>query len=189
MHKFGSTLIGFSIAWIVGVLIRMLAASMDSYGRKMEIYYVMLVFGMLMFWAGHWFRTQSKTKGVAKRIASAKSKWWGSDYGFRLSAFAAAAWAAGTLIWLDHYDRTAELVLGPVVAIFAVYFGYKHLVVGTAQTEAGPKPPVVDDMPNEDKAATTANTTLTETGERHAKSSADHEKAMDELIRRMKSDA
>ena len=79
--------------------------------------------------------------------------------------------------------------LRPVVAIFAVYFGYKHLVVGTAQTEAGPKPPVVDDMPNEDKAATTANTTLTETGERHAKSSADHEKAMDELIRRMKSDA
>lgn len=187
MHKFGSTLIGVSVFIFVAALVRMLSGMLNNSNSMLRLSYFLIFIALLVFWAGHWFKKQAQTRGVAKRIAHAKAKWWGTDYGFRLTAFAAALWVFGTQIFVDSYDRSTGLVFGPVVVLFAAYYGYKHLVVGSKAhgpiDGALPEQALAGDSQHHESMPQEP----AKPNEPPVTTSLDRERSMDELIKRMKS--
>lgn len=187
MYKFGNALIGFSVAWIVGVLIRMLLAAATNADRRVEISYYLLIVGALLFWAGHWFRKQAETKTVEKRIASVKAKWWGADYGFRVSMFAAALWVVGSFVRDDIHDPTFWEAFGPAIGIVATYFGYKKLVVGSSPTDSVKKRSIPTSLEAEKSNAVLSHSASRVDDDTHQLTSQDRDRAMEELIKRMKS--
>ena len=107
-----------------------------------------------------------------------RSKWWGAAYGFRLATFAATLWLVGAFIWLDSYDRSVGLMLGPVVAIFAVYYGYKHLVVGSSTSNREQEALAIAGIPIEEKVPAAKDQ------EQHVSNSADRAPSKEKTINR-----
>ena len=183
MEKFGGVLRALSVFWCVGAILRMLVAANGYRSGSIKVHFLLLLLGVATFALGSWLRNRKKTKAAAKRIAAVKSKWWQSDYGFRLSVFMGTSWAIGAFLWQDSYDRDYSVMFGPAAAILALHAGYKYFVVGSMTPEF-PYELVKDEDVEVDEGiqSLTKREPLEET---LVATSEGREKSMDELIRLM----
>lgn len=124
---------------------------------------------------------------VAQQLASAKTKWWQSEFGFRLSVFSGAVWAVVAFLWQDDYNRSYSLVFGPSAAVLLIYFGYRYLVVGVKEPiyelTSSKSEELLAAAPSEVAAITASSMNAPESAV--TDDSASRDRAMKELIRRM----
>lgn len=187
MYKFGSVLRALSIFWCFGAIFRILIAVADSSSRSVKVHFLLLLLGLATFAIGSWLCNRKKTSTASKRVAVVKSKWWQSDYGFRLSVFIGTSWAISAFIWQDSYDRNYSTIFGPAAAMLALYFGYKHFVVGSPASVFQHEPATGNNLDNDELIHSSSEPETL--NEKSSMSSADREKSMDELIRLMKSNS
>ena len=185
----GTVLRALSAIWIAFAVIRILAGLAGiTRGNDIVIGLVSLLVAVATFKFGTWLKTREKGAPVVQRVKHAKSAWWRADYGFRLSVFLGVVWAIGCYFWQDDYGRDLGVVFWPPVGLLLAYFGYRKFVVGspTAANDAAP-PEQSMTAPSGDDSRPQQGHEPTESGVSVSnQTSKDRERAMNELINKMK---
>jgi len=185
----GTVLRALSAIWIAFAVLRILAGLTGiTRGNDIVIGIVGLLVAVATFKFGTWLKTREKGEPVAQRVANAKSAWWRADYGFRLSVFLGVVWAIGCYFWQDDYGRDLGIVFWPPVGLLLAYFGYRKFVVG-APTRANAAEPLEQSItaPAEDESRPQQRHARTDSAVSLSnQTSKDRERAMNELINKMK---
>lgn len=185
----GTLLRALSAIWIAFAVLRILAGLTGlTRGMDIAVGFIGLLIAFATFKLGTWLKYRQPGPPVAQRLQSAKSAWWRADYGFRLSVFLGVIWAVGCYFWQDDYGRNLGLVFWPPLGLLLAYLGYRKLVVGSSAAHGAVEP-------SHAEASSTAATPTTPTPSNSesqletsiaAQTSKDRERAMSELINRMK---
>lgn len=185
----GTILRVISVFWIASALFRILMGLAGS-GREnvVGLGFVALLIGVATFKFGTWLKNRQALPPIAQQISKAKSAWWGSEYGFRLSVFLGVSWAISAFLWQDNSERNLNFVFWPPIGLVTAYFAYRKFVIGRPATEAQTSHAIGADIAKStgDLAshqllgAVHANDSLS------SQSAEDRERAMNELISKMK---
>jgi len=170
-----------SLAGIFGVSELILLVLVFNFGKRLVTPGGPIAFALGV--SGGYFATWF-VNSPQKAVRPLTTKWWGATFGFRLCAFACGMWLLGTFVFLDSYERSVEVVLGPIAVIFAAYYGFKHLVVGSVTPQKNVYADAADILPAEDKKK--ESTVENVAKDKYVATSVDRERSMDELIKRMK---
>lgn len=177
-----------SVIWFISALVRIFIGFVEPH-RTSDIWLGLLsaVISIATFKFGTWLKNRSKMRPLAQQLASAKSKWWQSEFGFRLSVFSGAVWAVAAFFWQGSYDRSYSLVFGPPFAVLLIYLGYRYLVVGAKEPIEGLTSTESEGLlvvaPSEAAAITVSSMNALEPAV--PDDSASRDRAMKELVRRM----
>ena len=185
----GTLLRALSVIWFAFAIIR-LFAELTGFTRGSDIILgiIDLLIAVATFKFGTWLKNREKGPPVRQHVQRAESAWWQAGYGFRLSVFLGVIWAIGCYFWQDDYYRDLGLVFWPPVGLLAAYFGYCKIVVGTTTKEFAAAVPTdtstsrAADGPRvrkEVEESQSINSISNQT-------SKDRERAMNELINKMK---
>lgn len=185
----GTILRALSVIWFISALLRIFLGFAEP-NRASDIWLGLLsvVISIAAFKFGTWLKSRPKMRPVAQQLASAKSKWWQSEFGFRLSVFSGAVWAVAAFLWQDSYDRSYSLVYGPPIAMLLTYFGYRYLVVGGEEPTEPPQssqregPLVIEQGEHTPPVALSS---LVACGPSVPEDTASRDRAMRDLIQRM----
>lgn len=172
MNKFGKLLKTICLFWCIAAVGNAVINAMAGRRANVMVHALLLGVGFVGFMLGHWLSKRS----TARKVSAAQAWWWQADHGLRLAVFLSASWIVGSFLWQDSYDRDYSLVLGPAGFLLAMYLAYRLFVAPRSMSErwreeaADPEPETT-----EREAAT----------EEPQTSSADRQRAMDDLIKRM----
>lgn len=173
MNKFARVLKSISIFWCVAALGNAVLSAMVGRQSRVMTHVVLLAIGFAVLLLAHWLGKRS----AARKVSAVKARWWQSDYGFRLAILISVSWIVGSFLWQDSYDRNYSIVLGPGVFMLAMYFAHKLFVA--------PRP--LSEERREEAADQVLEAVETSFAvEEVQTSSADRERAMDDLIKQMK---
>lgn len=118
---------------------------------------------------------------------STQSAWWRVSYGFRLSVFLGVIWAVGCFFLEDSYGRNLAIVFWPPIGMVVAYICYRKLVVGESiyEFESFQYPCEKNSIPEGEQDQKGAHDDES-TNSISNQTSRERERAMDELISRMK---
>ncbi|VTU36491.1 hypothetical protein [Variovorax sp. RA8] len=173
MNKFGKLLKSICLFWCIAAVGNAVINAMVGRRANVVMHALLLAIGVVGFLLGHWLSKRS----TARKVSAAKARWWQADYGFRLAVFLSASWISGSFLWQDSYERDYSVVLGPAVFLLAMYLAYRLFVAPRPEGEKRYEE-VADVEPEEAEEVLPIEEPQT--------SSADRERAMDDLIKRMK---
>ena len=181
----GTVLRSLSAIWVVFALFRIVAGFTGvTRGNDIVIGMVGLFIAVATFKFGTWLKAREKGGSIADGAALAKSAWWRANYGFRLSVFLAVLWVIACYFWQYGYDRNLSLVFLPAIGLVAAYFGYLKFVVGLPTVEVDI--PLNTHGTGDDPPRATVDEKSETVIAVSDQASRDRERAMNELINRMK---
>ena len=169
-----------SLVWSVAAGIRVILTLFGGSTSALKVHFGLFAIGMLLYWGASVVQKSVNSKRKSAAVAALRSRWWGATFGFRLTTALAVGWIVASWTFQESYDRNWNWIAGPAIGVWVAYWTLTSLVISKGSPLNAPAQ--AQDIKDETIPATTQAKPIDQPEE----TVADRARALDELIKRMK---
>jgi hypothetical protein len=166
--------------WSVAAGIRVILALFGGSTSSLKVHFGLFAMGIIFYWGASVVHKSVNSKLKSAAVATLRSRWWGATFGFRLTTAMAVGWIVASWTFQESYDRNWNWIAGPAIGLLVAYWTLTSLVISKDSSLNAPA--LAEDIKDETIPATAQAKPI----DRSEETPAGRARALDELIKRMK---